>query len=66
MAKGFLDDLLKFPIDGKELDNGIEPAGSNVAPNFYFADEIKNIHKSQNDGFSPRYGMSPLPVHSIA
>lgn len=64
MGRGFVDDLRPFDVPAQQLDNGIEPASSNVSDSFFFGDDIQNIHKSQEDGFGPRYGMAPLPYHS--
>lgn len=59
------DKTLTAEVKAAQLDNGVEPAGSNIDPEFYFSDDVVNIHKSQYDGFGPRYGMAPLPYHSV-
>jgi len=59
------DKTVTAKVPAQQLDNGIEPAGSNISEEFYFGDDVTNIHKAQYDGFGPRYGMAPLPYHSI-
>jgi len=58
------DKTVTAKVPAQQLDNGIEPAGSNISEEFYFGDDVTNIHKAQYDGFGPRYGMAPIPYHS--
>ena len=65
MARGFVDGLQELTVPASELDNGVEPAGSNITPVFSFSEEVANIHRAQDEGFGPRYGMAPIPYHNI-